>query len=266
MAKKPVQEFDLIRKQAQELINDESLLPSDSVKFAAWKARLDNTLDKYAPLCGTYKNAIECVEYAQRFARFGDGKEALRASDYRKNSIRKVIMFLDLIIESIQEEELESIEQKRLSAIEAENKVFIVHGRDEKTKAQVQLLLAEQGIEYTVLSEDANEGRTIIEKLEAHINHSAAIILMTGDDEGRLCGNSKLTPRARQNVIFEAGLFTGVLGRNRVVFLVDPEIEIPNDLSGIGYTNFNQNWKTSVLNELRAMGFEIDMNKLRCGS
>ena len=45
------------------------------------------------------------------------------------------------------------------------NKVFIVHGHDGELKEKVARRLEQQGIEAIILSEQANRGKTIIEKL-----------------------------------------------------------------------------------------------------
>ena len=68
-------------------------------------------------------------------------------------------------------------------------------------------------------------------------------------------------PRARQNVVFEAGYFMGKLGRDRVVIIAEKGIEIPSDLQGVVYTDRN-NWQFDVCKELIAMGYKIDLNKL----
>lgn len=49
----------------------------------------------------------------------------------------------------------------------------------------------------------------------------------TADDEGRAQAEQSEKPRARQNVVFEAGYFIGRLGRENVAILVDKGIEIP---------------------------------------
>ena len=48
------------------------------------------------------------------------------------------------------------------------------------------------------------------------------------------------TPSPRDNVIFEAGLFTAVLGRERTFYVIDKAgTKIPSDWTGIGYTVFD---------------------------
>ena len=51
-----------------------------------------------------------------------------------------------------------------------------------------------------ILHEQANEGRTVVEKLEHHGDVSFAIVLLTPDDVGGT-NESNLRPRARQNVV-----------------------------------------------------------------
>ena len=46
-------------------------------------------------------------------------------------------------------------------------------------------LLEKQGLEAIILSEQANKGKTIIEKFEENSDVGAAICLFTGDDIGK---------------------------------------------------------------------------------
>ena len=140
-------------------------------------------------------------------------------------------------------------------------KVFIVHGHDGELKQAVARIIEKQGIEAIILSEQANKGRTIIEKFEDYSDVSGAICLFTADDYGRAKNNATDNTRARQNVVLEAGYFMGKLGRNCVAILADKDIEMPSDLSGIVYTD-STNWEINLLKELKEMGYTIDFNKL----
>ena len=140
-------------------------------------------------------------------------------------------------------------------------KVFIVHGHDNGLKQEVARLVEKQGLEAIILSEQANRCKTIIEKFEEHSDVGAAICLFTGDDYGRTKDAEEDKLRARQNVVFEAGFFMGKLGRENVVLIANPDIEIPSDLQGVVYTNKDM-WQTDVLRELKAIGYNVDFNKL----
>ena len=145
--------------------------------------------------------------------------------------------------------------------INSYSKIFIVHGHNGELKEAIARLIERQGIEAIILHEQANLGNTIIEKFERNSDVGAAICLFTADDVGRAKADNTERKRARQNVVFEAGYFIGKLGRKNVVIIADPGVEIPSDMQGIVYTG-SENWQFSVLKELKAMGFNIDYNKL----
>lgn len=118
-----------------------------------------------------------------------------------------------------------------------------------------------QGLTAVVLNEQSNQGKTIIEKLEIEGDAAGAVCLFTADDEGRAKAEQSANPRARQNVVFEAGYFIGRLGRENVAILVDKGIEIPSDLQGVVYTG-TDSWEFGLLKELKSMGYSIDFNKM----
>jgi hypothetical protein len=65
--------------------------------------------------------------------------------------------------------------------------VFVVHGRDEAARESVARVLERAGREVVILHEQANRGRTLIEKFEQHATEAGfAVILLTGDDVGGL--------------------------------------------------------------------------------
>ena len=140
-------------------------------------------------------------------------------------------------------------------------KVFIVHGHDNALKQEVARMVEKQGLEAIILSEQANRGKTIIEKFEENVDVGAAICLFTGDDYGKAKDATSENLRARQNVVFEAGYFMGKLGREKVILIADANIEVPSDLQGVVYTSKNM-WQTDVLRELKAIGYKVDFNKL----
>lgn len=151
--------------------------------------------------------------------------------------------------------------EKIQTATPAFAKIFIVHGHDGELKQSVARLIEKQEIEAIILSEQVNQGRTIIEKIEDYSDVDGAICLFTSDDIGRAKKDSADKPRARQNVVLETGYFMGKLGRNHVVILADNGIEMPSDLSGVVYTN-TANWQIDLLKELKSIGYTVDFNKL----
>ena len=138
------------------------------------------------------------------------------------------------------------------------NEIFIVHGRDSPAKLEVARLIERAGLKAVILHEQPNQGRTIIEKFEAHGGAAGfAVIVVTPDDVGGL-DQEHLQPRARQNVIGEMFWFAGRLGRDRVCALKKGDIEMPSDFAGVGYTDMDDRgaWKQELMREVQAAGYK----------
>jgi predicted nucleotide-binding protein len=148
-------------------------------------------------------------------------------------------------------------------AIAPSKKVFIVHGHAGGPREAVARFLEQLGLEPIILHEQANQGRTIIEKFEAHADVGFAIILLTPDDLGGPRGGER-RPRARQNVILELGYFIGRLGRSQVCALMVGELELPSDILGVVWTPFDvgEAWKHGLAKELQAAGYVFDWNRV----
>jgi predicted nucleotide-binding protein len=145
--------------------------------------------------------------------------------------------------------------------------VFVVHGHDGEAKETVARFLTKLDLEPIILHEQANQGRTIIEKFETSSTHVAfAVVLLTPDDLGCAATASKddLHPRARQNVILELGYFMGRLGRTRVCALYKGGVELPSDFQGVVYIEFDSAgaWKTQLAQELVEAKLTINLEGL----
>lgn len=142
------------------------------------------------------------------------------------------------------------------------NRVFIVHGHDGESREAAARFLTRVGLDPVILHEQANRGRTIIEKVEANSDVGFAVVLLTPDDEGRALGTDKLESRARQNVLLELGYFIARLGRENVCTLKRGDLEIPSDFAGVVWSTMDANgaWKQELAKELAAAGYEIDWN------
>lgn len=138
-------------------------------------------------------------------------------------------------------------------------KVFVVHGHDQGAKESVARFLEQLGLEVIILHEQPNSGKTVIEKFESYSDVGFAVVLLTPDDETVSGGK-----RARQNVILELGYFIGSLGRGKVCALRKGDVEVPSDILGVLWTDFDDNsdWRISLGQELQAAGHSIDWNKV----
>ncbi len=146
------------------------------------------------------------------------------------------------------------------------SQIFVVHGRDNARKQEVARFLERlTGREVLILNELPNQGRTLIEKLEAYVEQAAyTVVILTGDDVGGLKGSDEPhRARARQNVIMELGFFYGRLGRAYVSVLFEEGVEEPSDMSGVAYAALDPagGWKFDLAKDLRAAGIDVDLNR-----
>lgn len=141
--------------------------------------------------------------------------------------------------------------------------VFIVHGHDEQVKESVARFIEKLGLNAVILHEQANEGQTIIEKLEKHTDAAYAVVLFTPDDVGaNSMSPENLQPRARQNVLVELGYMAAKIGRNRVCVLRKGNVEIPSDFLGVLFIDIDAAgaWRLTLAKELKVAGLNVDLN------
>lgn len=147
------------------------------------------------------------------------------------------------------------------------NRVFVVHGHDHATKAELEVFLHDLGIEPVVLHRQPDQGRTLIEKFEAHADVGFAFILLTPDDiayraeqETSVDADRNKEFRAHPNVIFEFGYFVGKLGRQRVCCLIKGDVTRPSDIDGLMYKQIPESIEAigyAIIKELKAAKYTI---------
>jgi predicted nucleotide-binding protein len=153
------------------------------------------------------------------------------------------------------------IVEKEAPSEELRDKIFIVHGHDNEMTENVNEFIQILDFQTIILRDQENKGRTIIEKLEDYANDiKFAIILYSPDDEMK---DNKM--RARQNVVFEHGLFIGKLSREKVAAICKSDVELFSDLSGVLYIKYEDNWNIEIAREMKAAGLSVDLNKLMDG-
>jgi predicted nucleotide-binding protein len=112
--------------------------------------------------------------------------------------------------------------------------VFITHGRSNDWRAVQTFIEKDIRLSTIELGQEANMGRTIIEKLIDNAERcNCAVIVMTGDDV-----LNEDEARVRENVMHEIGFFQGRYGRNFVVLLHEDGVNIPTNLAGVAYIAF----------------------------
>jgi predicted nucleotide-binding protein len=142
-------------------------------------------------------------------------------------------------------------------------RIFVVHGHDHGSKETVARFLGQLGLEPIILHEKPDQGKTIIEKFEAHAADArCAVVILTADDVGYLKANPEPKElRARQNVILELGYFVGKLGRDHTFALVEKGLALPSDIHGVVYIPLDEGaWRFLLVKELKAAGLDVDAN------
>jgi len=238
-----------------DVLIDKKVSSSDP-EFEAWQTKTERFLIS--------KFGQDSIEHKK----FNDTSFSLRLftldtphSDFVDACIRGLRTTKAILLTYLEEIEEISAPQNNTIVNDTYEKIFIVHGHDGELKQEVARIIEKQGVDAIILSEQANRGRTIIEKFEDYSDVSGAICLFTADDFGRAKKDVTDNTRARQNVVLETGYFMGKLGRDHVAILADQGIEMPSDLSGVVYTD-TANWQFDLLKELSAMGYKVDLNKL----
>lgn len=178
-----------------------------------------------------------------------------------KEALGKLDSFVQRIDFRLKEEKKNSIHSRLFDP----KKVFIVHGHNESVKQSVARTLENIGLIPIILAEQPDQGRTVIEKFEKEGNDVGfAVVLLTADDKGRKNRARTMQSRARQNVVFEMGYFMALLGRERVILLLQEGVEEPSDLKGIVYTKLDKDgaWKFRLVKELREQGYDVSSDSL----
>lgn len=214
------------------------------------------------------------------------GKESIYYSNFRalprlgnqEAHITHGLALMEGAREEIEKGTAERTDIKQVSSTSSQtvtNKVFIVHGIEDKQALLLQKYLKDKLKVNAVMFDDLRDkGRTIIEQLEYIRDHIYyAFVIVTPDDVGCLreeiqniarmvvglknVGNEIVTKifenlheRARQNVVFELGLFIGALGRENVCCLLQKDVkERPSDIDGILYKSFDRS-VTEIFHEI----------------
>lgn len=140
------------------------------------------TWDEYNEqlLTRRFSTARVANEYRRVVVAFGGRSELRKELEWLTNDITRQIRKLDSIrlqLELYESEVQDDMETPAGSSIG--HKVFIVHGHDGDTKLQVAEFLQKiTGERPVILHEQADSGKTVIEKFEAHASEAGFIVVL----------------------------------------------------------------------------------------
>ena len=230
-------------------------------KWISWRTRTQNVVRK---VLARGSAGIEMLEAAEAQRIIGNGDDKFHAAEsYYSGALDAALAVFDKDTFGEMRRE-ETTAPGNLS-----NEVFVVHGHDAKLKNELEIFLAEIGLEPVVLHRQPDEGQTIIEKFEKHSDVGFALVLLTPDEvaylatqEGMPDAERAKENRARPNVIFEFGYFVGKLGRRRVCCLYTGDVVVPSDLQGLLYKPFARSVSEvsfDIMKELQAVGYQLTL-------
>lgn len=110
--------------------------------------------------------------------------------------------------------------------------IFIGSSKEGKKVAEEIINLLKDFADCTLWTQAFQLGKSNFENLEGQIAFYDYAILVATADDVTISRKSK-QKSARDNVLFEFGLFTGGLGSSRVFYVVEEETKIPSDLYGL---------------------------------
>lgn len=253
------------------LISEIPGIERNSSVHSRWLSNVLRVLDEKFGVESQYSTTIRSFPWEET------GSRIYNAYDYQsererdhQNAFRRQMEQAKGIIQSAVDALTEMVsetndEASRLAGTFDPKKVFIVHGHNEIVKQSVARTLESVGLTPIILAEQPDKGRTVIEKFEKEGNDVGfAVVLLTADDKGRKNKARTMQSRARQNVVFEMGYFMALLGRERVMLLLQPGVEEPSDLKGVVYTALDKDgaWKYRLVKELREQGYEVSSDSL----
>ncbi|MDE2844691.1 MAG: nucleotide-binding protein [Chloroflexota bacterium] len=240
-----------------------------SPEFTKWQRDAQVTISKIFGESPDHRKKFDDVQYYSSVSSSSGVERRRRTHPAYERGLDKAEAIIESMIEEIKtwwaddpDDDVPSQSPMQMELSIAKD-IFLVHGHDHGTKETVARFLQGLDLKPIILHEQPNQGRTIIEKFEDYARTSYAIALLTPDDVGGLDAD-QLKPRARQNVILEMGFFWGSLGRGRVAALLKDDLVVPSDYDGVVYIELDDNdgWQMKLARELKAAGFDIDLNKL----
>lgn len=208
---------------------------SNRPSIIEWKRRLGLKHDASVEKQKRIADAEGRLEYIKtKMARSVHDLAFIAGKIHKSQDIHVIANRKDQIEETINQ--FLKIAQDNVPTIDRKLRVFIGSSREGLSVARkLQASLSED-----FLVEIWNQGTVFglgtntLESLEKAVEvYDFGVFVFTPDD--KLHTRGETMPVARDNVIFELGLFTGKLGRNRA-FIVKPKgtaISIPTDLAGV---------------------------------
>jgi len=126
-------------------------------------------------------------------------------------------------------------------------KVFIGHGHSQVWEKLRDFLADDLHLNWDEFNRQAPYGLTTTARLQQMLNTACfAFLIMTGEDDRR-----DGTKQARQNVIYEAGLFQGRLGFQRAIMVIEEDCATFSNIHGLNEIRFPRGDISAAFGKIR---------------
>ncbi|TGD56542.1 CBASS system CD-NTase-associated NAD(+) hydrolase Cap12 [Flavobacterium humi] len=124
-------------------------------------------------------------------------------------------------------------------------KIFIGSSSEEIGLANAAKAILDKDFDVTIWNESVWDNSVfkinnnfLNDLLRASLQFDFSLLIGTTDDQVEYRGNTVMQPR--DNVLFELGLFIGRLGLSKCAFVIDKELKVLSDISGITLARFKK--------------------------
>lgn len=140
---------------------------------------------------------------------------------------------------------------------EAPRAIFVGHGKKKAPLQQLQKILTSFQIPHKVVTEEANLGRPISQKVKDTMLECGSAILIFSRDEKFFDAEKNEVWRPSENVVHELGAASFAYG-DRIVIFKEKGLHFPTNFQNIGYIEFEEEGlearTTDLLKELIGFG------------
>ncbi len=145
-------------------------------------------------------------------------------------------------------------------------RIFIGSSSEELELAKTAKSILERDFDVTIWNDSVWDtsifrinNNFLNDLLRASLQFDFGILIGTTDDEVKYRGNSVMQPR--DNVLFELGLFIGRLGLSNCAFVIDKELKVLTDITGISLSRFEKDNTNSYISAIDKVG-ELFKNQI----
>lgn len=227
---------------------------NNSEVYGGWQARIERVIEK---TYGSDTIELKQIKDAMKLNFVvSDRQSEEERRRYFSNLYERRFNRIEQLLKDFKLESESSSESSYESNLARSMNVFVVYGHDEYAALQMEKIIREFDLNPILLSDQANRGRTLIQKFQDEAKDIAyAFVLFTPDDN--VTNQSKEYQQARPNVIFELGWFCGKIGIENVSIVCKKGTAIPSDLDGIvriDYENKIEDRYKKIMTELKSSG------------